>query len=102
MPATLLVLPIPDEKLPGGIILAGKTTQSINPYCKALVVDKGSATSNYPMTEFVRYGKEIILMPRSAGTVIVADGVAHKVVHVSEVIGYWCTKENLEEDNADI
>ena len=102
LPAHLLVSPLPDPKPAGGIILDVKTVRSINPYCKALVRDKGSPTRNYPMTEFIRDGQEIVLMPRSAGTAITIDGIPNRIVHVSEIIGLWSTRENLEVDYAKV
>jgi co-chaperonin GroES (HSP10) len=97
-PAHLLVIPQPDPKPSSGIILDVKTVRSINPNIKALVKEKGGPTPNYPMTEFVRNGQELVLIPRGAGTEVERDGVKMLIVHVSEVIGFWPTKENKECD----
>lgn len=98
MPAHLLVRILPDPKLKSGIILDTKTVKSIDPFCKAIVVERGSPTPQYPMTEFMRGGQEVIQIPRNTGTKLDIDGIEHRFVHVSEVIGVFTTKTNLDAD----
>jgi co-chaperonin GroES (HSP10) len=92
-PGYLLVLPIKDEEKRGGIILDIKTVKSLSPYCRGCVQAKGSPTKNYPMTEFFVNGKELVMYPRSSGTEIEKDGVKYRLIHVSDILWVWDTKD---------
>lgn len=95
-PAYLLVRVLPDPKPASGIILDVKTVRSLNPHIECIVVETGSPTQNWPMTEFVRGGQERVIMPRSAGVKLDWEGNEHRFIHVSEVIGTVNTKEYIE------
>ena len=98
----LLVNPCKDEETTkGGIILDVKTVKTLSPYIRAVVVKRGAGTRNYPMSEFRHNetnGKEIVLIPRSAGTVLEIDGTKYRIIHSSEVIGYWDNGETQERN----
>jgi co-chaperonin GroES (HSP10) len=93
----LLVLPCVEEETKSGIILDVKTVKALNPYIRSVVVERGASTPKRPMLEFrhnISNGKEVVLMPRNAGTVYEYDGIKYRIVNVDDIIGFWTNLEN--------
>jgi co-chaperonin GroES (HSP10) len=97
----LLVLPIPDAPPKGGIILAPKTVRALSPYIRAVVIARGKGTPKHPMNEFRNNesnGKEIVLFSRGLGTILKDGNIAYRIIHVSEIVGFWDNAENGERE----